>query len=309
MQVHHSFDTLPLLNHAVVTIGTFDGVHNGHKAILKRLIELAEATNGESVVLTFTPHPRTVLFPTDHGILLLTDTVEKRNLFEQLGIDHLIEFPFTLDFANKSAFDYVRDLLAVGIGAKKVIIGYDHRFGRGRQGNLQTLNELASVFNFEVEEIPAVLIDDNEISSSKIRKALAEGDIAFANNALEYNYGIRGKVIHGEAKGRTIGFPTANLNIEDPLKLLPCNGVYLVDVLIEKKKYRGAMNIGIRPTVSSLGLRNVEVHILDFSQDIYGTEIEVRFIQKIRDEMKFDSFIALKDQLQKDIQFVRNYQL
>lgn len=309
MQVHHSFDTLPLLNHAVVTIGTFDGVHNGHKAILKRLIELAQATNGESVVLTFSPHPRTVLFPTEHGILLLTDTVEKRNLFEQLGIDHLIEFPFTLDFANKSAFDYVRDLLAVGIGAKKVIIGYDHRFGRGRQGNLQTLNELASVFNFEVEEIPAVLIDDNEISSSKIRKALAEGDIAFANNALEYNYGIRGKVIHGEAKGRTIGFPTANLNIEDPLKLLPCNGVYLVDVLIEKKKYRGAMNIGIRPTVSSLGLRNVEVHILDFSQDIYGTEIEVRFIQKIRDEMKFDSFIALKDQLQKDIQFVRNYQL
>lgn len=309
MQVHHSFDTLPLLNHAVVTIGTFDGVHNGHKAILKRLIELAQATNGESVVLTFSPHPRTILFPTDHGILLLTDTVEKRNLFEQLGIDHLIEFPFTLDFANKSAFDYVRDLLAVGIGAKKVIIGYDHRFGRGRQGNLQTLNELASVFNFEVEEIPAVLIDDNEISSSKIRKALAEGDISFANNALEYNYGIRGKVIHGEAKGRTIGFPTANLNIEDPLKLLPCNGVYLVDVLIEKKKYRGAMNIGIRPTVSSLGLRNVEVHILDFSHDIYGTEIEVRFIQKIRDEMKFDSFIALKDQLQKDIQFVRNYHL
>jgi len=309
VQVHLSFDTLPLLNHAVVTIGTFDGVHNGHKAILKRLIELAQATNGESVVLTFSPHPRTILFPEDHGILLLTDTVEKRNLFEQLGIDHLIEFPFTLDFANKSAFDYVRDLLAVGIGAKKVIIGYDHRFGRGRQGNLQTLSELASVFNFEVEEIPAVLIDDNEISSSKIRKALAEGDISFANNALEYNYGIRGKVIHGEAKGRTIGFPTANLKIEDPLKLLPCNGVYLVDVLIEKKKYRGAMNIGIRPTVSSLGLRNVEVHILDFSHDIYGMEIEVRFIQKIRDEMKFDSFIALKDQLQKDIQFVRNYHL
>jgi len=307
VRIHQSFETLPNLNYPVVTIGTFDGVHNGHKAILNRLHELAKMHGGESVVLTFTPHPRTILFPEDHGISLLTDTLEKRHQIEQCGIDHLIEFPFTTDFAKKSAFEYVRDLLAIGIGAKKVIIGYDHRFGRGREGNLKTLTDLSTVFNFEVEEIPAVLIENNEISSSKIRKALEQGDVKFANHALEYNYGIRGKVIHGDAKGRTIGFPTANLQLEENLKLLPCNGVYHVEVFVNEKCWKGAMNIGVRPTVTNLGTRSIEVHILDFTYDIYGMEIEVRLLQKIRDEMKFDSFTALKDQLQKDIEFVRNY--
>ncbi len=307
MQIHQSFETLPALNYPVVTIGTFDGVHNGHKAILNRLRELAKMHEGESVVLTFTPHPRTILFPEDHGISLLTDTLEKRHQIEQCGIDHLIEFPFTTEFAHKSAFEYVRDLLAIGIGAKKVIIGYDHRFGRGREGNLKTLTDLSTVFNFEVEEIPAVLIENNEISSSKIRKALEQGDVTYANHALEYSYGIRGKVIHGDAKGRTIGFPTANLQLEENLKLLPCNGVYHVEVFVKEKCWKGAMNIGVRPTVTNLGTRSIEVHILDFTDDIYGMEIEIRLKQKIRDEMKFDSFIALKDQLQKDIEFVRNY--
>lgn len=307
MRIHQSFETLPTINYPVVTIGTFDGVHNGHKAILNRLRELAKMHEGESVVLTFTPHPRTILFPEDHGISLLTDTLEKRHQIEQCGIDHLIEFPFTTEFAHKSAFEYVRDLLAIGIGAKKVIIGYDHRFGRGREGNLKTLTDLSTVFNFEVEEIPAVLIENNEISSSKIRKALEQGDVTYANHALEYNYGIRGKVIHGDAKGRTIGFPTANLQLEENLKLLPCNGVYHVEVFVKEKCWKGAMNIGVRPTVTNLGTRSIEVHILDFTDDIYGMEIEIRLKQKIRDEMKFDSFIALKDQLQKDIEFVRNY--
>ena len=307
MQVHQSFESLPDLNFPVVTIGTFDGVHNGHKAILNRLHELAQMHHGESIVLTFTPHPRTILFPEDHGISLLTDTQEKRFRIEQCGIDHLIEFPFTPEFASKSAFEYVRDLLAIGIGAKKVIIGYDHRFGRGREGNFKSLIELATIFNFEVEEIPAVVIEDNEISSSKIRKAIEQGDVTYANHALEYNYGIRGKVIHGDAKGRTIGFPTANLQLEENLKLLPCNGVYHVEVFVKEKCWKGAMNIGVRPTVTNLGTRSIEVHILDFTDDIYGMEIEIRLKQKIRDEMKFDSFIALKDQLQKDIEFVRNY--
>lgn len=307
MRIHQSFETLPTLNYPVVTIGTFDGVHNGHKAILNRLHELAKMHGGESIVLTFTPHPRTILFPEDHGISLLTDALEKRHQIEQCGIDHLIEFQFTTEFAHKSAFEYVRDLLAIGIGAKKVIIGYDHRFGRGREGNFKTLTELATVFNFEVEEIPAVLIENNEISSSKIRKALEQGDVKYANHALEYNYGIRGKVIHGDAKGRTIGFPTANLQLEENLKLLPCNGVYHVEVFVQENCWKGAMNIGVRPTVTNLGTRSIEVHILDFTDDIYGMEIEVRLLQKIRDEMKFDSFIALKDQLQKDIEFVRNY--
>jgi riboflavin kinase/FMN adenylyltransferase len=306
VQVHHSFESLPNLKFPVVTIGTFDGVHSGHKTILKHIQESAREHNGETVVLTFTPHPRTILFPEDHGISILTDTVEKRLQMEKCGIDHLIEFPFTRDFAKKSAFEYVRDLLAVGIGAKKVVIGYDHRFGRGREGNMKTLTELSQVFNFEVEEIPAVLIENNEISSSKIRHAIEVGDISFANNALEYSYALRGIVVHGDAKGRSIGFPTANLNVEDKLKLIPCNGVYAVEVIIQNKKRMGALNIGVRPTVSSLGIRTVEVHILDFEDDIYGMEIEVRFKKKIRNEMKFDSFLMLKNQLQKDIEFVRN---
>jgi len=309
VRIHQSFETLPALNYPVVTIGTFDGVHNGHKAILNRLRELAKMHEGESVVLTFTPHPRTILFPEDHGISLLTDTQEKRFRIEQCGIDHLIEFPFTPEFASKSAFEYVRDLLAIGIGAKKVIIGYDHRFGRGREGNFKSLIELATIFNFDVEEIPAVVIEDNEISSSKIRKAIEQGDLNYANHALEYRYGIRGKVIHGDAKGRTIGFPTANIQLEEKLKLLPCNGVYLVEVFIQDKRFKGAMNIGVRPTVTDIGKRSVEVHILDFTGDIYGMEIEVRLIEKIRDEVKFDTFIALKNQLQKDIEIVRNYTL
>lgn len=306
MQVHSDFSAFQHVKNPIVTIGTFDGVHMGHRSILNRITELAREQNGESVVLTFTPHPRTVLFPEDHGITLLSDTKEKRKLMAECGIDHLIEFPFTLEFARKSAFEYVRDLLVVGIHAHTVVIGYDHRFGRGREGNYETLLELADTFQFAVEEIPAKLIHESEISSTKIRTAIQEGDFAYANSALGGLYGLRGEVVTGEQKGRTIGFPTANIKISDPLKLIPSNGVYQVQVCVEGKEYKGAMNIGVRPTVSSEAVRSLEVHIVAFDEDIYGKEIEVKFLRKIRNEHKFESFDALKEQIARDVQEASN---
>lgn len=302
MQVHSDFSAFHSVKNPIVTIGTFDGVHLGHRTILQRITELANEKNGESVVLTFTPHPRTVLFPEDHGITLLSDLKEKRKLLSECGIDHLIEFPFTLEFARKSAFEYVRDLLVVGMHAHTVVIGYDHRFGRGREGNYDTLLELADTFQFQVEEIPVRLIDESEISSTKIRSAIQEGDFDYANAALGGLYALHGEVVTGEQKGRTIGFPTANIKISDPLKLIPSNGVYQVRVCVEGKEYKGAMNIGVRPTVSQEAVRSLEVHIIEFDEDIYGKDIEIKFLRKIRDEHKFESFDALKEQIARDVQ-------
>ena len=301
MKIHHDFSSFKEVKNPVLTIGTFDGVHLGHQALLNRMKTLAQEVNGETVVLTFTPHPRTVLFPEDHGIQLLSDTQEKRKFLADCGIDHLVEFPFTMEFAKKSAFEYVRDLLVVGMNVHTVIVGYDHRFGRNREGNFQLLLEYADMFQFHVEEIPAQLINESEVSSTKIRNAILVGNVEFAKQATGRNYLLSGTVVHGKGNGQKIGFPTANIKISDPLKLIPANGVYVVETNINGKNYRGAMNIGTRPTFELNGSRSLEVHVIGFHNNLYEQPLQVEFIRKLRDEQNFGSIDALKDQLAKDI--------
>ncbi|MDP4631231.1 MAG: bifunctional riboflavin kinase/FAD synthetase [Flavobacteriales bacterium] len=301
MKIHHDFSSFKEVKNPVLTIGTFDGVHLGHQALLNRMKTLAQEVNGETVVLTFTPHPRTVLFPEDHGIQLLSDTQEKRKFLDDCGIDHLVEFPFTMEFAKKSAFEYVRDLLVVGMNVHTVIVGYDHRFGRNREGNFQLLLEYADMFQFHVEEIPAQLINESEVSSTKIRNAISVGNVEFAMQATGRNYLLSGTVVHGKGNGQKIGFPTANIKISDPLKLIPANGVYVVETNINGKNYRGAMNIGTRPTFELNGSRSLEVHVIGFHNNLYEQPLQVEFIRKLRDEQNFGSIDALKEQLAKDI--------
>lgn len=301
MKIHHDFSSFKEVPNPVLTIGTFDGVHLGHQALLNRMKTLAQEVNGETVVLTFTPHPRTVLFPEDHGIQLLSDTQEKRKFLDDCGIDHLVEFPFTMEFAKKSAFEYVRDLLVVGMNVHTVIVGYDHRFGRNREGNFQLLLEYADMFQFHVEEIPAQLINESEVSSTKIRNAISVGNVEFALQATGRNYVLSGTVVHGKGNGQKIGFPTANIKISDPLKLIPANGVYVVETNINGKNYRGAMNIGTRPTFELNGSRSLEVHVIGFHNNLYEQPLQVEFIRKLRDEQNFGSIDALKEQLAKDI--------
>lgn len=301
MKIHHDFSSFKEVRNPVLTIGTFDGVHLGHQALLNRMKTLAQEVNGETVVLTFTPHPRTVLFPEDHGIQLLSDIQEKRKFLADCGIDHLVEFPFTMEFAKKSAFEYVRDLLVVGMNVHTVIVGYDHRFGRNREGNFQLLLEYADMFQFHVEEIPAQLINESEVSSTKIRNAISVGNVEFAQQATGRNYVLSGTVVHGKGNGQKIGFPTANIKISDPLKLIPANGVYVVETNINGKNYRGAMNIGTRPTFELNGSRSLEVHVIGFHNNLYEQPLQVEFIRKLRDEQNFGSIDALKEQLAKDI--------
>ena len=301
MKIHHDFSSFKEVKNPVLTIGTFDGVHLGHQALLNRMKTLAQEVSGETVVLTFTPHPRTVLFPEDHGIQLLSDTQEKRKFLADCGIDHLVEFPFTMEFAKKSAFEYVRDLLVVGMNVHTVIVGYDHRFGRNREGNFQLLLEYADMFQFHVEEIPAQLINESEVSSTKIRNAISVGNVEFAKQATGRNYVLSGTVVHGKGNGQKIGFPTANIKISDPLKLIPANGVYVVETNINGKIYRGAMNIGTRPTFELNGSRSLEVHVIGFHNNLYEQPLQVEFIRKLRDEQNFGSIDALKEQLAKDI--------
>jgi len=301
VKIHHDFSSFKEVKNPVLTIGTFDGVHLGHQALLNRMKTLAQEVNGETVVLTFTPHPRTVLFPEDHGIQLLSDTQEKRKFLADCGIDHLVEFPFTMEFAKKSAFEYVRDLLVVGMNVHTVIVGYDHRFGRNREGNFQLLLEYADMFQFHVEEIPAQLINESEVSSTKIRNAISVGNVEFAKQATGRNYLLSGTVVHGKGNGQKIGFPTANIKISDTLKLIPANGVYVVETNINGKNYRGAMNIGTRPTFELNGSRSLEVHVIGFHNNLYEQPLQVEFIRKLRDEQNFGSIDALKEQLAKDI--------
>jgi riboflavin kinase/FMN adenylyltransferase len=301
VKIHHDFSSFKEVKNPVLTIGTFDGVHLGHQALLNRMKTLAQEVSGETVVLTFTPHPRTVLFSEDHGIQLLSDTQEKRKFLADCGIDHLVEFPFTMEFAKKSAFEYVRDLLVVGMNVHTVIVGYDHRFGRNREGNFQLLLEYADMFQFHVEEIPAQLINESEVSSTKIRNAISVGNVEFAKQATGRNYVLSGTVVHGKGNGQKIGFPTANIKISDPLKLIPANGVYVVETNINGKIYRGAMNIGTRPTFELNGSRSLEVHVIGFHNNLYEQPLQVEFIRKLRDEQNFGSIDALKEQLAKDI--------
>lgn len=297
MKIHYDIESIPALNITAVTTGTFDGVHLGHKIIIERLIAAARTIGGESVLLTFYPHPRMVLFPDDDQIKMLNTPIEKENLLQASGIDHLVVIPFTKEFSRLSSLEFVRNILSNTLKAKKLVIGYDHHFGRNREGSFAHLLEFGSLYGFQVEEIPAQDIDHVAISSSKIRQALALGDLNTANSYLGYEYNITGKVIKGKQLGRTIGYPTANIEINDSYKLIPAIGVYAVKIKYALNIYNGMLSIGKNPTVTENGPLTIEVNIFDFDLEIYNKQITVYFYKKLRDEEKYDSINQLKSQL------------
>lgn len=299
MKVYRSLEEFTPLENAIVTQGTFDGVHLGHQKILRQLKNLAEIENGETVLLTFFPHPRMVLQPEDNGLKLLETIDEKIAHLEQLGIDHLLILPFTKSFSRLSAEEFVQNILIEGIGTKLMVVGYDHRFGKNREGSFPELSKLSVVYGFRVEEISAEDIDAVTISSTKIRQALMAGDLATANMYLGYPYRAQGKVVHGHKKGAGIGFPTANIHVEASYKLIPGDGVYAVEVLVKGQNYKGMVNIGAQPTFSERA-HAFEAHLFKFSEIIYGEDIEVVFHYRLRDEMRFESVEALRAQLEKD---------
>ena len=299
MKVYHHINEFKCAKVSVVTIGTFDGVHAGHQVIIKKLIAEAKKINGESVILTFFPHPRMVLYPDNHELRLLNTISERIEMLAKTGVDHLIIYPFSIEFSRLSATEFVRDILVKQLKVAKLIIGFDHHFGRNREGSFEQLDELSPLFGFEVEEIPAQEIQKINISSTKIRHSLLCGEINAANQFLGYNYFIEGKVVEGNKMGRKLGFPTANLKVDEWYKLIPANGVYAVKVIVNKDSYFGMLNIGARPTINGTAV-TIEVNIFNFDEDIYNNNIRIEFFERIRDERKFDELAALKIQLQKD---------
>ena len=290
---------------SVVTIGTFDGVHIGHKAILKRLTKAANNDNLDSVLLTFFPHPRMVL-QKDTSLKLLNTIDERTSLLQETGLDHLIIHPFTKVFSRLSALEFVRDILVNKLHIKKIVIGYDHRFGRNRNADIEDLREFGKTYGFEVVEINAQELNDVAVSSTKIRKALDMGDIETANNYLGYAFMMSGIVVKGKAIGRTIQFPTANLKIDENYKLIPKNGVYIVRSKINGEDVFGISSIGTNPTVGGTA-KSIETFFLDFDQDLYNETLKIEFLTHIRDEETFDSITALQEAIKKDEVFARDY--
>ncbi len=299
MKVYNGLSDFQALNNAIVTSGTFDGVHLGHKKILSRLQEIAEVNEGESVVLTFWPHPRMVVSSDSQDLKLLSTLDEKVELLEQNRVNHLIIMPFTRAFSELSSEEYIQRILIEKIGTKKLVIGYDHRFGKDRTGGFDYLSNNADRYGFDIEEIPRQEIDHLTISSTKIRTALESGEVHQVAELLGRSYSFRGVVVKGRQLGRTIGFPTANVQVSEAYKLIPANGVYAVWVTVRKKQYGGIMNIGTRPTVEGI-TRTQEVFIFDFDADIYGETLTVELIEYIRPEQKFESLDALKAQIETD---------
>jgi riboflavin kinase/FMN adenylyltransferase len=288
-----------LLSNSVVTIGTFDGVHVGHKKIIKRLVKIAKKENLQAIVLTFFPHPRMVV-QKDTDIKMLNTIDEKNKLMEAEGIDHLVVKKFTKQFSRLSAKDYVRDILVETLHVKHIIIGYDHHFGRNRTANINDLKAFGEIYDFKVTEISAQEIDEVTVSSTKIRKALLEGDVKTANTFLGYNFMLTGKVVKGKGLGKQLNYPTANIKIKESYKLIPKNGVYVVKANIKGTTVFGMMNIGTNPTVDGK-VQSIEVHFFNFNQDIYGKTLEIEILERLRDEQKFDSLEDLKDQLSNDL--------
>ncbi|RDC56046.1 bifunctional riboflavin kinase/FAD synthetase [Pedobacter chinensis] len=330
MKIYHNLSDFKKLNNAIVTIGTFDGVHFGHQKIIKQLVEKAKTAHGESVILTFFPHPRMIIDPENQELKMINTINEKAEILKRLGVDHLIITPFTRDFSNQSPEDYIKNTLVDNIGTKHIIIGYDHRFGKDRSGNLADLKAAGLHFGFTVEEIAEQDIHDVAVSSTKIRQALLAGDVSLAADYLGYPFSIFGRVIKGDKIGRTIGFPTANIFVEETYKLIPGDGIYAVTVEMNFKSevispmtddkisdsiisftsklpasdfqlraFKGMAYIGQRPTINGM-TRNIEVNIFDFNEEIYGQDIKMNFLKFLRHDVKFTGLEALTIQLQKD---------
>ena len=325
MQVHKDLSALPHFRNAVITIGTFDGVHAGHRKIIEQLKNEAEKTGGETVIITFHPHPRKIVREGQSPVPILTTLNEKIDLLEIIGINHLVVIPFDEAFAVQSAEEYIQNFLYQKFHPHTIIIGYDHKFGRNRSGNYQLLEKYGKELGFVVKEIPEHILNEVTISSTKIREALLNHDVRTANHFLSYPYFFEGIVVKGKQLGRTIGYPTANIEIKDKEKLVPGNGIYVVEAQIvgyellanshqlsEKTKpvfhhtpkltpqtLQGMMSIGLNPTVNGTQ-RTIEVNLFDFNQDIYGQTLRISLIQYLRDEEKFSGLDALKEQLAKD---------
>jgi riboflavin kinase/FMN adenylyltransferase len=304
MTVYTNIQDLPIFNHSVITIGTFDGVHYGHQQILELMKSAAKQVNGETVIITFHPHPRKIIGTNKAPIFLLNTLEEKINLLEKYGIDHLVIIPFTEKFAQQTAEDYISDFLVNTFRPHTIIIGHDHRFGKDRTGDFQLLADKALEWGYQVKEIPGYMLNNITISSTKIREALLKGDIENAHDLLSYDYYFTGKVVKGNQLGRTIGYPTANIEMIDENKLIPCNGVYSVLVTNEKLKINqqgGMMNIGYRPTVEG-NTRTIEVNLFDFDQSLYDETLTITLKKYLRSEVKFSGLDELKKQLEKDKQ-------
>jgi len=305
MQVHRDIDNLPAFRNAVVTIGTFDGVHMGHRQIIDKLNAEAIAVNGETVIITFHPHPKKVVSTAILGIRLINTLDERIELLKQLGIDHLVVVPFTEAYANQTAEDYIKNFLIEKFHPHTIIIGYDHRFGRERLGDYRLLEKKAAEYKYQLKEIPKHILENISISSTDIREAISHSDIGTADKLLGYEFFFSGVVVHGDKLGRKLGYPTANLKIMDEEKIIPGNGIYAVYAELQNideishSRYKGMMSIGFRPTVDGKK-RVVEVNIIDFDEEIYGQTLKV-FVKKfLRQEVKFDSLEALVKQIDQD---------
>lgn len=305
MKKHENACTYNNKTKSAVTIGTFDGVHIGHKKIIERLTASAKENNLESIILTFFPHPRMVL-QKDANIKLINTMEERSQILERTGLNHLVIHPFSTEFSQLSAKEYVQQMLVKYLRAEKVIIGYDHRFGKGRTANIQDLIKYGNEFDFQVEEISQQDVEDVAVSSTKIRKSLEVGDIEKANTYLGYNFMLTGKIVKGKQLGRTLGYPTANLHVMETYKLIPKNGVYVVKSCIENKTYYGMTNIGTNPTVGG-SKQTIETYFFDSEFNLYDKTIQIELLTRIRDEKKFDSTGELKEAMSNDEDFAREY--
>jgi riboflavin kinase/FMN adenylyltransferase len=296
VKIYHNIDLFQPVRNPVVSVGTFDGVHLGHQEIFKIMAEEAKNSDGETVVVTFYPHPRLVIHPDSKNLRFINTQERKYEIIQRSGIDHLIVMPFTREFANISGAEFVKRYLVDTIRTRKLIVGYDHHFGKDRLGSSIELRGLGKIHGFAVREVPALVLDGMPVSSTKIRNALNEGNIRLANSLLGYDYSISGKVVYGNRIGRTLGFPTANIELEDEFKLISAEGVYACKVDHHGTIYKGMGNIGYRPTIDR-GNLTIEVNIFDFDEEIYGDRIIIYFLERIRDEVKFDNLAALREQL------------
>ena len=304
MKVHHSIRHFKELDiTSILTIGTFDGVHIGHQKIIDRLNQIKTGKNNNSAILTFFPHPRIVL---NYGndFKMLNTIEEKIQLLNEFGLDHLIIEPFTKEFSRLTALDFVRDILVNQLHINKLVIGYDHQFGKNREGDFEQLTEYGELYHFGVEEIPAQEIKDVSVSSTKIREAIAEGNIEKANSYLGYSYLLTGKIVKGDGLGRKINYPTINLHIEEEYKLIPKTGVYIVKTRIDNSIVYGIMNIGFRPTLDGK-YQTIEIHLLDFNSNLYGNKVQIKVLKRLRAEKKFDSVESLTEQIQEDEKIAR----
>jgi len=299
MKIYHSLEDFSRLNNAIVTSGTFDGVHMGHQKVLHRLKEIAAQNSGETVVITFWPHPQMVLHPENNSLKLLNTFEEKAELLKAEGIQHLLRIAFTKEFSQLSSLDFIQKVLIQTIGTKKLVIGYDHRFGHNREGSFEQLKINANTYGFDVEEISRQDVDHISVSSSKIRQALESADLTTATQLLGKPYSLSGLVVKGDKLGRVLGYPTANIDVDSHYKLIPADGIYAVTIKYEHLFFKGMLYIGPRPTVNG-NKRVIEVNIFDFNREIYGESLTIYFHQFLRGDKKFNDLEELKIQLQGD---------